>query len=111
MTAEPGEPTPVVGMYASARSGTVTVVSSRSEWGGAQDVRIPSRPRGVLTTTATCNTCGHSVTLRPGESIDFGDPRLCEHMGGPTSKSINQLVHLIQTYGSECGCAACTGGG
>lgn len=98
-------------MLASARAGTFTAVSSRAEWVGAQDVRIPNRPRGVLETTISCNTCGHSVTLRAGDSINLGDPRLCEHMGGLAPKSINRLAHLTQTYGSECGCAACSTGG
>lgn len=36
--------------------------------------------------SAQCNTCGHIITMQPGDDpIPYGDPRLCEHMGGPRS--------------------------
>lgn len=82
MTAGSGEPTPSAETFTDTGAGTFTAESSRSEWVGSQDIRIPNRPRGSLTSTVTCNTCGHAVTLRPGDSINFDDPRLCEHMGG-----------------------------
>jgi hypothetical protein len=38
---------------------------------------------GADESTVTCGQCGHVVTLRRGDDpIPFGDPRLCEHMGG-----------------------------
>lgn len=34
-----------------------------------------------LTPSATCKVCGNTVTLKSGEYIPYGDPRLCEHWG------------------------------
>lgn len=42
-------------------------------------------PAGELSATGlTCRICGHTVTMKMGESIAGGDPRLCEHLGGPS---------------------------
>ena len=47
---------------------------------------LPSQSRHLTSVTITCRTCGHAVTVgRWDGPIASGDPRLCEHLGGPTS--------------------------
>lgn len=41
-------------------------------------------PAGDFTVTGiTCRVCGHQVAMKRGDVINRGDPRLCEHLGGP----------------------------
>jgi hypothetical protein len=40
--------------------------------------------------SATCNVCGNVTTIRQGETIAHGDPRLCEHMGGPPAVRVGE---------------------
>lgn len=41
----------------------------------------PGLQRPDESSSVQCLTCGHTVTLEQGESIPYGDPRLCEHWG------------------------------
>ncbi len=37
----------------------------------------------ATSSSMSCNTCGNVVTLEPGESISYDDPRVCEHFQPP----------------------------
>jgi hypothetical protein len=69
-----------------------TTAYDREDWGrmGSEGHGVTWRnptPAGDFTTSGiTCRVCGCKVALKVGDMIERGDPRLCEHLGGPTSK-------------------------
>jgi hypothetical protein len=60
---------------ASTVTGWLTSAGMNASW---KPLRQPKPGEGVK---IECLTCGHVVTLSEGESIPYGDPRLCEHAG------------------------------
>jgi hypothetical protein len=45
-------------------------------------------PAGDFTVAGiVCKVCGHKVAMKSGDVIKRGDPRLCEHLGGPVPDS------------------------
>jgi hypothetical protein len=52
---------------------------------GAFTERMPGWWEIGNSTTASmsCKACGNVVTLEPGESISYDDPRVCEHFQSP----------------------------
>lgn len=69
-----GEPNSLTGPW-----GHMNLDGSSVQW-------IEPTPVGDFSATGiTCRYCGHVVTMKPGDVIQRGDPRLCNHLGGPSS--------------------------
>lgn len=66
-------------------NGTMQTPGETALW-----VQTPKSPGEMTYVTIVCRVCGREVTVT--ETIHWGDPRLCEHMGGPAMDEANWVA-------------------